>query len=145
MFIYFWERETAWIGKEQRERETHNPKQAPGSELSAQSLTQGLKVWTHELWDHDLSWRQTLYWLRHPASPIHYPIIYPLLFGLWLLGAFPKNSPMLLISDGQVMATGMLARGYQSPLYVWHTHGSALVPELADWTHHSRRVNVGIS
>ena len=29
-------------GKAERERETQNLKQAPGSELSAQSLTQGL-------------------------------------------------------------------------------------------------------
>ena len=29
-------------GKEQRERETQNPKRAPGSKLSAQSLTRGL-------------------------------------------------------------------------------------------------------
>ena len=29
-------------GEGQRERETQNPKQAPGSELSAQSQTQGL-------------------------------------------------------------------------------------------------------
>ena len=34
---YFWERERdrAWAGEGQRERETQNPKQAPGSELSA--------------------------------------------------------------------------------------------------------------
>ena len=30
------------MGEGQRERETQNPKQAPGSELSAQSVTQGL-------------------------------------------------------------------------------------------------------
>ena len=33
-------------GEGQRERETHNLKQAPGSELSAQSLMQGLNSWT---------------------------------------------------------------------------------------------------
>ena len=32
----------AECGEEQRERETQNPKQAPGSEPSAQSLTRGL-------------------------------------------------------------------------------------------------------
>ena len=49
MFIYF-ERE----GEREREseqgrfrgRETQNPKKAPGSELSAQSLTQGSNSWT---------------------------------------------------------------------------------------------------
>ena len=40
MFIIF-ERDRAQTGEGQRERETQNPKQAPGSELSAQSPTQG--------------------------------------------------------------------------------------------------------
>ena len=41
MFIYF-EREREREGGEgQRERETQNPKQVPGSELSAQSLMRG--------------------------------------------------------------------------------------------------------
>ena len=38
MFIF----ERVPVGEGQRERETENPKQAPGSELSAQSLTWGL-------------------------------------------------------------------------------------------------------
>ena len=37
-FVYFRETEHKW-GEGQRERETWNLKQAPGSELSAQSLT----------------------------------------------------------------------------------------------------------
>ena len=47
-FIYFCEaeRNRARPGEEQRERETQNPKQAPGNELSAQSLTRGLKSQT---------------------------------------------------------------------------------------------------
>ena len=39
MFIF--ERQRAQAGEEQRERETQNPKEAPGSELSAQSLMRG--------------------------------------------------------------------------------------------------------
>ena len=41
--VYLILRETAraWAGEEQTERGTQNPKQAPGSELSAQSPTQG--------------------------------------------------------------------------------------------------------
>ena len=39
MFIS--ERDRSRAGEEQRERETQNPKQAPGSESSAQNLTQG--------------------------------------------------------------------------------------------------------
>ena len=42
MFIFERERERQSMGGErQRETETQNPKQSPGSELSAQSLTQG--------------------------------------------------------------------------------------------------------
>ena len=37
IFIYFWERDSVWAGKEQRDTHTQNAKQAPGSELSAQS------------------------------------------------------------------------------------------------------------
>ena len=39
--FFFREREIANRGGAKRERETQNPKQAPGSELSAQSLTWG--------------------------------------------------------------------------------------------------------
>ena len=40
MFIF--ERDRAQVGEGQRKMETENLKQAPGSELSAQSLIQGL-------------------------------------------------------------------------------------------------------
>ena len=44
MFIFERERERerdrAQVGEGQRERETQNPKQVPGSELSAQNTTQ---------------------------------------------------------------------------------------------------------
>ena len=46
MFIYFFERERQQGRWGQRERETQNPKQAPGSELSAQSPTQDLNSQT---------------------------------------------------------------------------------------------------
>ena len=45
MFTYEKEREYKW-GEGQRERETQNRKQAPGSELSAQSPTRGLNSQT---------------------------------------------------------------------------------------------------
>ena len=43
MFIYFFERERQCVsrGGAERDGETQNPKQAPGSELSAQSPIQG--------------------------------------------------------------------------------------------------------
>ena len=48
-----------------REGGRRNPKQAPGSKLSAQSPTQGSN---HELQDHDLSRNRTLNPLRHPGA-----------------------------------------------------------------------------
>ena len=53
-------RDRAWAGEEQRERETQNPKQAPGSELSAQIPTWGLNPWTDLSRNHDLSWNRML-------------------------------------------------------------------------------------
>ena len=67
VYFHFWERDRAWVGEGQRERETQNLKQAPGSELSAQSPTQGSNSRT---WDHDLSRSLTLNWLSHPGAPV---------------------------------------------------------------------------
>ena len=55
MFIYFdrereRERERAWVGEGQREGETQNLKEAPGSELSAQSPMWGLNSRTVRSW-----------------------------------------------------------------------------------------------
>ena len=41
MFLFIFETERTGAGEGQRERETQNPKKVPGSELSAQSPTQG--------------------------------------------------------------------------------------------------------
>ena len=54
-FIHFWKTDRAWVGKGQREG-TQNPKQAPGSELSAQSTMWGSNSLP---WDHDLSWSRS--------------------------------------------------------------------------------------
>ena len=48
------------------EGQTQNPKQALGSELSAQIPTWGLN---HEPWEHDLSRGQMLNRLNHPGIP----------------------------------------------------------------------------
>ena len=62
--VYFWE-----VGKEQRERETEDFRQA---------LCWQLRVWfraqTHELWDHDLSWSETLNWLSQPGPQEKLPL-----------------------------------------------------------------------
>ena len=44
-FIFERERDAARAGERQRERETQNTKQAPGSELSAQSPMRGWNSW----------------------------------------------------------------------------------------------------
>ena len=43
---FIFERDIAWAGEGQRENETQNLKQAPGSKLSAQSPMWGLHSWT---------------------------------------------------------------------------------------------------
>ena len=57
MFIYFWERErerqSASKEGAEREREIQNPKQAPGSALSAEPNTE-LKPTSHEI----MSWAE---------------------------------------------------------------------------------------
>ena len=40
-------------------------------------------IWTHEPWDHDLSWSQMLNWLSHPGAP----------YGLFLNKAFSPSFP----------------------------------------------------
>ena len=50
LFIFETERDRAWTGEGQRERETQNLKQAPGSEPSAQSPTRGSNSQTARWW-----------------------------------------------------------------------------------------------
>ena len=69
MFINFWDRDRAWVGEGQRERETQNGKQAPGSEPSAQSPTRGSNSRTARSWP---GWSRTLNRLRHPGAPLFY-------------------------------------------------------------------------
>ena len=66
LFIFGTERDRAWTGEGQREKETQNQKQAPGSEPSAQSLTRGSNSRTARSWP---GWSRTLNRLRHPGAP----------------------------------------------------------------------------
>ena len=66
LFIFGTERDRAWTGEGQRERETQNRKQAPGSEPSAQSPTRGSNSQTARSWP---GWSRTLNQLRHPGAP----------------------------------------------------------------------------
>ena len=87
LFIFETERDRAWAGEGQRDRETQNPKQAPGSKLSAQSPTQGQ---THKLGDHDLSWSQTFNRLSHPGVPVC--ILFNVTHFKWPWGAWVAQS-----------------------------------------------------
>ena len=67
LFIFGTERDRAWTEEGQRERETQNRKQPPGSEPSAQSLTRGLNSRTGRSWP---GWSRMLNRLRHPGAPM---------------------------------------------------------------------------
>ena len=69
-YVYSFLRDRAWGGEGQREREAQNPKQAPSCQHRAWCGT-----WTHELWDHDLRWSQSLNWLSHPGGPCLPPLM----------------------------------------------------------------------
>ena len=68
LFIFETERDREWTGEGQRERETQNPKQALGSELSAQSLMRVLNSWTVRSWPESKSATQPTQPPRRPAS-----------------------------------------------------------------------------
>ena len=64
VYLFLRERETEHEQGRGRDRGRHNPRQAPGSELSAQSPTKGL----NSPWDHDLSWSWMINPLSHPGA-----------------------------------------------------------------------------
>ena len=118
MFIHFLrgrERGRAWDGEGQRERETQNLKQAPDSQLSAQSPTWGSNSRTKRLWPGQ-SW--TLNQVSHPGAPEtahfkYYSVValkirfFPLLgicYFLWIavicLVAFLKSFCKIVFSVG---------------------------------------------
>ena len=67
VYLFLGQRETEHErGAGQRERETQNRKQAPGSEPSAQNLTRGSNSQTARSWP---GWSRTLNRLRHPGAP----------------------------------------------------------------------------
>ena len=70
MFIYFWERERQSTigGGAEREKETQDPKQAPGPELSAHSPMKGSNPQNAESWPEPKS-GQMLNRLNHPGTP----------------------------------------------------------------------------
>ena len=69
MFIFERERDRAQVGEGQRKRETQNLKQAPGSELSAQSWMQGSNSQTARSWPEPKSDAQ-------PTEPPRCPLFF---------------------------------------------------------------------
>ena len=66
VFLFFREREKKRErGKERGRHRIQSRLQALSHQHRAQH-----RAWTHELWDHDLSWNQTLNWLSHPGTPL---------------------------------------------------------------------------
>ena len=63
--LFLREIEHEWGRGKERERETQNPQQAPGSELSAQSPMGGLNLQTMRSWPE----RSRLHWLSPPGAP----------------------------------------------------------------------------
>ena len=68
LFIFGTERDRAWTGEGQRERETQNRNQAPGSEQSAQSLTWGWNPRTARSWPEPKSDAQSAEPPRRPRG-----------------------------------------------------------------------------
>ena len=68
MFIYFWERGRESKQERSRDRGRHRIQ----SRLQVPSCQHRARrgAWTHQPWDHDLSWSQTLNWLSHPGTPM---------------------------------------------------------------------------
>ena len=72
LFIFEIERDRAWMGEGQRERETQNWKQAPGSEPSAQSQMRGSNSRTTRSWPEPKSDPQLTEPPRRPDHHIHF-------------------------------------------------------------------------
>ena len=75
------------MGEGQREKETQNPKQAPGSELSAQSPTRGSNSWAARSWPEPKSAAQPTAPPRRPSYRIFFATIFVcviLFFNLFL-------------------------------------------------------------
>ena len=69
MFICVWERERQTECEQGRGRERGRHRiQSRLQPLSCQHRARR-RAWTHEPWDHDLSWSQTLNQLSHPGAP----------------------------------------------------------------------------
>ena len=68
IYLFLRDRDRAWAGEEQREREreTQNRKQAPGSEMSAQSPTQGSNPQIARSWPRPKSDAQQIETPRRP-------------------------------------------------------------------------------
>ena len=92
--VYLFLREWAWAGEGQREGETQNPKQAPGSELSAQGPMRGLNSQTVRSWPKPKSDAQPTESPRRPYVFLFLKLIY-ILTTAYIKNAQTDNFPKL--------------------------------------------------
>ena len=88
------EREMQNVSRGGAKRGRQNQKQAPGPELSAQSLMWGSNS---RVWDHDMSQNQTLKQLSHPGASINWNS-----WGTWLYN-LRSHVPTPMASGGKAV------------------------------------------
>ena len=117
MFIYFWEKQSMSRGRAEREREAQNPKQAPGSEPSAESPMQGSSSW--------VSWAMTS-WPQpkldaQPTEPPRRPLGVPFLF--YGSSRYPRLISYIpypaLESTSSLRSFGSFLRGMVLEVKIW--------------------------
>ena len=137
LFLTERERQTqtdrAWVGEGQRETETQNPKQAPGSRLRAVSTEPNNGARTHRPWDHDMSRSRTLSRLSHPGATLSLSkIIFFLICGV--PGWFSGLSAWLLIS-AQVVVLLLWDEAKSDPTLSLACLGFSLSPSVSSLPH----------
>ena len=101
------------MGKGQRERETQNRKQAPGSKLSTEPRC---RARTHRPQDRDLSRSRALNQLSHPGAPLHLSS-HPLCLLSCLL-SFSASKDSLHPESLHVVILGLLTGAFLQTWYV---------------------------
>ena len=114
VYLFLRQRETEQERGRVRERETQNLKQAPGSELSAQSPTRGSNSRTARSWPEPKSFAQPTEPPRSPAALPFYAVV----------GIFHLSPP----------AMTLLHRGFhQTECNTWWTQGHYLFYLFPQW------------
>ena len=116
LFIFETERDRAWVRKGQRERETQNRKQAPGSEPSAQSPMWGSNSQTVRSWSEPKSDAQ-------PTEPPRRPRIFVFDCGAsWLtstLDIWQNKQAILFLIEIIILQNGSKAWSHWELYHSW--------------------------